>query len=73
MNDILTSHNNLDQLKIIIANVKQILKGRWFELKPLVFSGQRRGKESAGKQEEEVTPKTTILPNQLKDEENKAR
>ncbi len=72
VDDILTSHNNLNQLKIITANVEQILKAGGFELKPWVLSGQSRRKESAGKQEEEVTPKTVILPNQLKDEENKA-
>ncbi len=61
VNDILTSHNNLDQLKNIMANVEQILKAGGFELKPWVFSGQNRRKESAG---------TVMLPNQLKDEEN---
>ncbi len=72
VDDILTSYNNFDQLKIITANVEQILKAGGFELKPWVFSGQNRRKESAGKQEEEVTPRMVILPNQLKNEENKA-
>ncbi|RXN30024.1 gag-pol fusion poly [Labeo rohita] len=72
VDDILTSHNSLDHLKIITANVGQILKAGGFELKPWVFSGQCRRDESAGKLEEEVTPRAVVLPNQLKDEDNKA-
>ncbi|KAI7792395.1 gag-pol fusion polyprotein [Triplophysa rosa] len=69
VDDILTSCNNLDQLKILAVNVEQILKAGGFELKPWVFSGQSR-KESVG--EKEKIPKTVVLPNQLKDEDNKA-
>ncbi|RXN14859.1 gag-pol fusion poly [Labeo rohita] len=72
VDEILTSHNSLDHLKIITVNVEQILKAGGFELKTLVFSGQCRRNESAGKQEEEVTPKAVVLPNQLQDEDNKA-
>ncbi|KAJ8278530.1 hypothetical protein GJAV_G00088610 [Gymnothorax javanicus] len=71
VDDLLTSHDNLDQLKVITENVEQILKAGGFELKPWVFSGQSR-RESAGKQEQVAIPKTVILPNQLKEEDNKA-
>lgn len=71
VDDLLTSHDNLDQLKVITGNVEQILKAGGFELKPWVFSGQSR-RESSGKQEQVATPRTVILPNQLKEEDNKA-
>lgn len=71
VDDLLTSHDNLDQLKVITENVEQILKAGGFKLKPWVFSGQSR-RESVGKQEQVDTPKTVILPNQLKEEDNKA-
>lgn len=71
VDDILTSHNNLDQLKSITENVEQILGAGGFKLKPWVFSGESR-RESFGKQEQKATPKTVILPNQLKEEDNKA-
>ncbi|KAJ8285934.1 hypothetical protein GJAV_G00032640 [Gymnothorax javanicus] len=70
VDDLLTSHDNLDQLKVITENVEQILKAGGFELKPWVFSGQSR-REFAGKQEQVAIPKTVILPNQLKEEDNK--
>lgn len=35
--DILTSHNNLEQLKTITANVEEILKAGPFALKPCLF------------------------------------
>ncbi|KAL1256641.1 hypothetical protein QQF64_012186, partial [Cirrhinus molitorella] len=62
----------LDHLKTITVNVEQILKAGEFQLKPWVFSGRCRRNESAEKQEEELTPKAVVLPNQLKDEDNKA-
>lgn len=71
VDDLLTSHNNLDQPRVITINVAQILKAGGFELKPWVFSGQSR-KESAGKLEQVATPMTVILPNQLNEEDNKA-
>ncbi|XP_068507449.1 uncharacterized protein [Syngnathus scovelli] len=71
VDDILTSHGNLRQLKVITENVEQILRAGGFELKPWVFSGQNR-KESSEKQEQVATPRTVILPNQLKEEDNKA-
>ncbi|KAJ8260443.1 hypothetical protein GJAV_G00182210 [Gymnothorax javanicus] len=66
-----SEEEELDQLKVITENVEQILKAGGFELKPWVFSGQSR-RESAGKQEQVAIPKTVILPNQLKEEDNKA-
>lgn len=68
VDDLLTSHDSLDQLKVITGNVEQILRAGGFELKPWVFSGQSK----SGKQEQVVTPKTVILPNQLREEDNKA-
>lgn len=70
VDDLLTSHDNLDQLKVITGNVEQILKAGGFELKPWVFTGQSR-RESSGN-DQAVTPRTVILPNQLKEEDNKA-
>ena len=49
VDDILTSHNSLDQLEVITANVEQILKAGGFELKPWVLSGQSGRKEDSDK------------------------
>lgn len=48
VDDIQTSYNNLDQLKVTTAHVEQILKAGVFQFEPWVFSGQSR-KESAEK------------------------
>lgn len=66
VDDILTSHNNLKRLRAITTNVEMILQAGGFALKPWVFSGQR------GKETEVTTAKIVILPNQMKDEDNKA-
>nr|XP_061826459.1 uncharacterized protein LOC133612783 [Nerophis lumbriciformis] len=70
VDDILTSHNNLDQLNIITANVERILKTGGFELKPWVFTGQSGRKERS--EEERTMKNTIILPNQMSDDDNKA-
>lgn len=70
VDDILTSHNDPDRLKEITENVEHILKAGGFELKPWVFSGQS-GRKDLNKQDE-VKTKTMVLPNQMRDEDNKA-
>lgn len=70
VDDILTSHNNLDQLKTITANVEWILKAEGFELKPWVFSGQS-GRKECNDELEKAKAKTMILPNQMRDDDNK--
>ncbi|KAM9744581.1 uncharacterized protein ACNS7B_011726 [Menidia menidia] len=71
VDDILTSHNDPDRLKEITENVERILKAGGFKLKPWVFSGQSGRKNSNNKQDE-VKVKTLVLPNQMRDEDNKA-
>lgn len=70
VDDILTSHNNLDHLKTITANVERILEAGGFKLKPWVFSGQSGRRKCCDKLEN--TTKTMILPNKMRDEDNKA-
>ncbi|KAK9521449.1 hypothetical protein VZT92_021254 [Zoarces viviparus] len=71
VDDILTSHNDLDQRKNIPANVKQIQEARGFKIKPRVFSGQSRRIGRKDKLERTKT-KTMVLPNQMSNDENKA-
>ncbi|KAL3973928.1 GTP-binding protein [Sarotherodon galilaeus] len=71
VDDILTSHNDMNQLEVITENTGRILKAGGFELKPWVLSGQsgRRKRDDKG---EKTRMKTIVLPNQMRDEENKA-
>lgn len=71
VDDILTSHDDLDRLKTITANVERILKAGGFEIKPWVFSEQSGRKECIDKLENKTT-KTMVLPNQMRDDDNKA-
>ncbi|XP_013856505.1 uncharacterized protein LOC106512432 [Austrofundulus limnaeus] len=66
VDDILTSHNSRKRLKEITKNVELILKAGGFELKPWVFSGQNK------EEKVEKSPQMIVLPNQLKEENNKA-
>ncbi len=66
VDDILTSHNCREKLEVITKNVELILKAGGFALKPWVFSGQRKGER------EKASPNIFVLPNQLKEEDNKA-
>ncbi|KAJ8392122.1 hypothetical protein AAFF_G00079280 [Aldrovandia affinis] len=63
-------------LDTITSGVVEILSTGGFSLKPWVRSGQGgRRKDDArtcGGERPEATPKTLVLPNQLKDEDNKA-
>ncbi|XP_036068500.1 uncharacterized protein LOC112152419 [Oryzias melastigma] len=73
VDDILTSSNTLENLNENLKGVEQILKAGGFFLKPWILSGQ------SGRQTEISDPlppkkenKVLILPNQMKEEENKA-
>lgn len=69
VDDILTSHNDLDHLKLLTSNIEQILKAGGFFMKPWVYSDQSGRK---GQRSERMESKTVILPNQLTEEDNKA-
>lgn len=69
VDDILTSHNDLSQLKQITANIERILEAGGFYMKPWVYTGQ------SGRPESHLEKKETsmmVLPNQLSEENNKA-
>lgn len=70
VDDILTSHNDLDTLHSITANVEKILNAGGFYLKPWVINGQV--KEAECTKGGESLSRTMVLPNQMSDEENKA-
>lgn len=63
VDDILTSHNSLDQLRIITANVERILKAGGFELKPWVLSGQSGRKEDSDSKEKQNKDHDPTKPN----------
>ena len=69
VDDLLTSQNDPNRLDEITTTIEEILKAGGFFLKPWVRSGQsgRQGMEM-----EALTGKTLILPNQMRDEDNKA-
>ncbi|GAA6097417.1 uncharacterized protein LOC108181458 [Tachysurus ichikawai] len=76
VDDILTSHNDQDRLSEIINGLEEILAAGGFALKPWVRSRQS-GRQGAGVQTCSPEPsvsqgKTIVLPNQLRDEDNKA-
>ncbi|XP_033975580.1 uncharacterized protein LOC117473794 isoform X2 [Trematomus bernacchii] len=71
VDDILTSHNDFEKLKTITANVEQILKAGGFLLKPWVFSGQS-GRKGNDNKPMKTKVKNMVLPNQMRDEDNKA-
>lgn len=79
VDDILTSHNSLESLIKITQGVEEILNAGGFFLKPWVWSGQSGRQEETGDIKSEETTlesesqrKTIILPNQMRDEDNKA-
>ncbi|GAA6082858.1 uncharacterized protein LOC108181458 [Tachysurus ichikawai] len=76
VDDILTSHNDQDRLSEIINGLEEILAAGGFAFKPWVRSGQS-GRQGAGVQTCSPEPsvsqgKTIVLPNQIRDEDNKA-
>lgn len=70
VDDILTSHNDIQQLNQITANVEHILEAGGFYMKPWVYSGQSGRSESSDPLKKE--PSVMVLPNQLSKENNKA-
>lgn len=77
VDDILTSHDDLQTLIKMTRGVEEILKAGGFALKPWVLTGQSgRSKGPIDLSSTEATepkePKTLILPNQMRDEDNKA-
>ena len=70
VDDILTSHNDLDTLRSITTNVEKMLNAGGFYLKPWVVSGQV--KEPEHPESSEPLIRTKVLPNQMTDNENKA-
>ncbi|XP_023810653.1 uncharacterized protein LOC105357885 [Oryzias latipes] len=69
VDDILTSHNNLDHLNLLTSNIERILRAGGFYMKPWVYSGQSGRKPRDEKTEH---PEVMILPNQLTEDDNKA-
>ncbi|KAG1941179.1 hypothetical protein F2P79_016312 [Pimephales promelas] len=67
VDDLLTSHNDPRSLDKIQEGVEKILKAGGFYLKPWVRSGQSGRRDGA-----ESKQMTLILPNQLREEDNKA-
>ncbi|XP_073797048.1 uncharacterized protein [Danio rerio] len=76
VDDILTSHNSQERLKEITNGLEEILAAGGFALKPWVRSEQSGRNEvvdpSQVPKESVSQSKTIILPNQLRDEDNKA-
>ncbi len=74
VDDILTSHDDLQTLIRMTEGVEEILKAGGFSLKPWVLTGQCGRSENPidPSNVRSTEPKTLILPNQMRDEENKA-
>ncbi|XP_061896161.1 uncharacterized protein LOC133645296 [Entelurus aequoreus] len=72
VDDLLTSHNDLNRLDQITAGVEEVLKAGGFFLKPWVRSGQSGRKETEADVLKPEQGNTLILPNQIREGENKA-
>lgn len=72
VDDLLTSHNDLNRLDQITATVEEILKAGGFFLKPWVRSGQSGRKETEADVLKPEQGNTLILPNQKREGDNKA-
>ncbi|KAF1394915.1 hypothetical protein PFLUV_G00006080 [Perca fluviatilis] len=74
VDDMLTSHEDLQTLFRLTEGVEEILKAGGFSLKPWILTGQsgRIEKPADPSNVKSTEPKTLILPNQMRDEENKA-
>lgn len=76
VDDNLTSHNFKERLDELTEEVEEILKAGGFSLKPWVQSGQSERLESTvedlGTRKSSEKSKALILPNQMRDEDNKA-
>ncbi|KAI3375786.1 hypothetical protein L3Q82_004075 [Scortum barcoo] len=62
VDNILTSHNNLDHLKLLSSNIEQILKAGVFFMKPWVYSNQSGRKEPRGGNMEPKTSSDSLDP-----------
>lgn len=72
VDDLLTSHNDLNRLGKITEITEEILKAGGYFLKPWVRSGQSGKQEMETEALQKRQGKTLILPNQMRDEDNKA-
>lgn len=70
--DVLTSHNDLKRLDKNTKRVAEILKAGGFFLKPWVRSGQSGRQECVPGKPEPSSHRVLILPNQMREEGNKA-
>lgn len=64
VDNIFTSHNNLDHLKLLTSNIEQILKAGEFFMNPWVYSRREESREV------NMELNTMILPNQLTEKDN---
>ena len=72
VDDVLTSHNDLEKLDENTKKVEEILKAGGFFLKPWVRSGQSGRQEHVPRKPGALTDRVLILPNQMKEGDNKA-
>lgn len=72
VDDILTSHNDLQKLDKDTKRVEEILRTGRFFLKPWVRSGQSARQEIVPGEQGEVSGTVLILPNQMRKGDNKA-
>ena len=76
VDDILTSHNDANRLSEVTKEIEEILQAGGFSLKPWVQSTQSGRQESGvadlAMRMSSETHKTFVLPNQMRDEDNKA-
>lgn len=71
VDDILTSHNDLEKLDKTTKTVEEILKAGGFFLKPWVRSGQS-GRQTSTSEHPASSDQVFILPNQMREGDNKA-
>lgn len=71
VDDILTSHNDLEKLDETTKGVEEILKAGGFFLKPWVRSGQS-GRQTSTSEHPASSDEVFILPNQMREGDNKA-
>ncbi len=71
VDDILTSHNDLEKLDKTTKKVEEILKAGGFSLKPWVRSGQS-GRQTSTSEHPALLDQVFILPNQMREGDNKA-
>jgi len=72
VDDILTSHNDLKKLGQNIEGVEEILKAGGFFLKPWVWSSQSGRQEIVPGEQRAESSTVLILPNQMREGDNKA-